>query len=74
MENEDEVTVYAQGMTSASVCSSLNEAETIAKVNEVNPSGTESGWSLADRNFACGKSNPCRCNTNEKRQHFLLVC
>ncbi len=41
----------------------------------VGPSGSRSGWQLSeDETFADGPSNPCVCDDDPQRMHYLLDC
>lgn len=70
------VTIYSSGMCCCSVCADVAvsiEAITEA-VNRDNPSGTKNGWSLAKRDFALGDKNPCACNEQKGKLHYLFSC
>jgi hypothetical protein len=71
------VMIYASSLLSCSVCAPaempIDEVERI--VNEDRPAGTMRGWrKSSDATFASGSPNPCTCNTDEGRQHWLLDC
>lgn len=70
------VTVYALGLTHASVCTSLPDEQTLEIVNELVPTGIDHGWSIADdAAFADGKPHPSTCeHYPETHRHVLLVC
>jgi hypothetical protein len=72
-----EVHIYANGIFSCSVCAPKDMAreEVERKVNLANPAGTQRGWLVSDdKAFASGESNPCTCDQDEGRQHWLLDC
>jgi len=72
MEN---VVIYSVGLVFCSVCTDLKDtAEIERRVNNRNPSGTHSGWKIAKEDFRTGESNPCRCNKDKGRWHYLLSC
>jgi hypothetical protein len=71
----DDVEIYSEGLLSMSVCSKLSPEETVARVNQINPSGTENGWQISsDKTFRQGASNPCVCEVDPDRKHYLLNC
>lgn len=70
-----EFTIYAIGICSASVCSSL-PAEEVKKRMSAEPTGVSSPWQLAeDDAFADGTPMPCLCNEMpETHKHYLFHC
>jgi hypothetical protein len=70
------VTLYAAGLVHASVCTSRSDAETLAYVDDIHPTGLERGWAISDDPaFADGKPNPSPCeHYPETHRHVLLVC
>ena len=64
--------IYSEGLFFASVCSSLSQAEVEAWMAR-KPCGTTNGWTLADEPFRSGKPNPCLCNHDASRQHWLFA-
>lgn len=70
------VTVYALGLTHASVCTSQPDEQTLATVDELYPTGLNHGWKISDDPaFADGKPNPCPCDHHPRtHRHVLLVC
>lgn len=70
------VTVYASGLVCCSVCTDLKGIRRItAAVNLVNPTGIRSQWKKSkDKTFAGGQPNPCPCDKDPKRKHYLFNC
>lgn len=68
--------IYAQGPLSMSVCTDYASRKAIvAQANKVNPTGIESGWTIAkDKTFATGEPNPCDCEQQSDNKHYLLHC
>lgn len=67
----DELTVYAEGLCFASVCTSLTDEQADALMAQ-RPSGTAAGWRRsADTHFAGGLPNPCPCEHQLGRRHIL---
>ena len=74
MEN---VEVYSLGIVSLSCCASndLTIEEITVKINTYHPTGIDSNWKLSkDKTFASGESNPCQCEQDENRKHYLFNC
>lgn len=71
------VNVYTQGPFYCSVCvpEGWDRARVEREVNLANPSGTENGWFVAkDPTFKGGQPNPCECDDDPKRRHWLMDC
>lgn len=51
---------------------SLKEIEDFA--NQTNPTGINSPWKISENNFADGRTNPCECQQDSGRKHYLLNC
>ena len=67
--------VYSVGIVAASVCTALAPDEMLRAVNAAHPTGLEHGWSLSEEaTFKTGDSNPCQCNHDPMRKHYLLKC
>ena len=63
---------YGEGLCYASACTSLSDAEAIARMNEV-PAGTANGWQLStDGTFADGTPHPHPCPDNPDTHRHLL--
>lgn len=66
---------YAVGLCSASVCTSLTDEQATARLNETEPTGISSPWSVADEDFANGDPNGRPCNTRPAtHRHLLFHC
>ena len=66
--------VYLEGLVSASVCSSLSQEETIARM-KARITGITSRWELSIKPFRTGETNPCPCNNHpDTHKHYLFVC
>ena len=66
--------IYAKGICSASVCSSLPKKEVKRRMaRELTGVGP---WQLSkDKTFSSGKTNPCPCNKNPMTHaHYLFNC
>ena len=72
--------VLAFGLVYASVCTSLSEEETTARLNLVHPTGLAYSCNLTwqpstDDRFAAGQSNPCKCELRpDTHEHRLYSC
>jgi hypothetical protein len=68
----DELTVYAEGLCYASVCTSLPDEQADAMMAN-RPSGTRNGWQRSkDTHFHGGLPNPCPCERDpDTRRHIL---
>ena len=45
------------------------------ELNIINPTGVSSKWKLSeDKFFANGQSNPCQCENDPSRKHYLFNC
>jgi hypothetical protein len=75
---DKDITIYGEGIVCCSVCvpkdMSLEDIEN--GVNERKPTGVDSKWHISkDEKFADGiKTNPCECDQNPNRKHYLLNC
>lgn len=71
---EDRLFVIATGLCYQSVC--VPEAWDHERIlNNVMPSGTRHGWQISkDHHFHTGETNPCECEQEDGRMHYLLVC
>lgn len=71
------VTLYKVGLCAASVCvdASLNRDEIEREVNLLEPTAISSRWVVSDApNFANGPPNPCVCEQDTTRLHYLMEC
>ena len=72
-----DVRVYAEGIGRASICVLEDQpgADTIVHLNATHHPGTEHGWQVSnDETFRTGEPNPCPCNSDPSRLHYLLDC
>lgn len=71
-----DVFLYRVGALSMSVCAPGDEAGAVAvAVNRRHPTGLSHGWSVStDTHFRCGQPNPCTCEEDAGRKHWLLDC
>jgi hypothetical protein len=70
-----DIYIYSVGPFCASVCApAIMEGEDVAfEVECHRPCGTDPGWTVsADINFASGQPNPCVCEEDPSRRHWLL--
>lgn len=66
---------YRLGLCTASICTSLPIEEAVERMNQENPTGINSPWSLSDSTFQGGEPNPSPCNESpETHKHYLLEC
>ena len=72
----ERIEIYAEGIVCLSVCAEkdipISEVEDYA--NKETPTGINHGWVKADRNFEDGSLNPCPCDNDNGRVHYLLNC
>jgi len=75
-EVEPPAIVYATGICHCSACVPKNwdRARVEIVVNIEHPTGISSKWAISDENFLSGESNPCPCEEDSSRQHWLLNC
>ncbi len=66
--------VYAEGICSASVCSSLPKREVNRRMRS-RLTGVTPWRPSRDKTFASGEPNPCLCDQNpETHKHYLFHC
>ncbi len=71
------VVVYRFGVVCCSVCAPQTVAldDVRLAVNMSHPTGIESRWEFSkDPTFAGGEPNPCPCNMDTRRIHYLMNC
>lgn len=71
------VTVYTFGLCHCSVCApkDMPPHEVEAGANIAHPTGLDHGWRVAGvSTFKGGEPNPCECNSDKSRLHYLMVC
>lgn len=72
---DDTVIVYAEGVLVSSVCTSLPPEKMIRKLNRTHPTGIGSKWQISsDPTFRTGQTNPCVCEKDPDRKHYLVEC
>lgn len=73
-----EVEVYAPfGIVHCSVCvpKDMSKEDIELEVNRINPTGISSEWKISDNtHFNTGETNPCICNQNPEKMHYLMNC
>jgi len=78
VKEAEKVNIYSQGIIACSACAPMGmEGQEVAEaVNLLSPTGISSEWSISeDETFQGGKkSNPCVCEDDSKRWHWLLQC
>lgn len=77
MTDNNDATIYAIGICYCSVCAPADMVveEVERAVNRQRPSGVTMRWSLDDAGeFKNGEPNPCECNHDSERMHYLLSC
>ncbi len=68
---------YSIGIVAASVCvdDTLTTEEIESIMNAENPTGISSKWQISkDKYFHSGETNPCVCENDTNRKHYLMVC
>ena len=70
-----EFTRYTEGIFGATVCTSLDDAEALARMN-LAPSGTRHGWQMSDQTeFPGGPPHPCPCEDKpDTHRHIYFEC
>lgn len=69
-----EIYLYATGGLSMSVCApgELSGEKVAAAVERHYRCGTDRGWTVATDTFKTGERNPCVCQEDPHRKHWLL--
>lgn len=71
------IKVYSYGLIHCSVCvpKGLTKQQIEDAVNSTHPTGISSRWEVSnDATFKTGQSNPCICEQDSERLHYLMVC
>lgn len=68
------INIYGNGILFCSVCTDQPIEETVAAVNELNPTGISSKWEHTGVDFRTGESSPHPCENDAKKNHILLTC
>lgn len=73
--NEAGIIVYGVGLVYASACvpAETETAAVEAEVNRLFPTGV-GPWQISGQEFRTGEPNPCECDTDPSRLHYLLNC
>lgn len=69
--------VYAIGIVHVSACAPKDQPrdEVLAAADRTHPTGLDHGWAFSeDDTFSGGEPNPCVCDQDPDRLHYLLVC
>ena len=69
--------VYIWGLVHVSICGPKGAADEQVEraANRLHPTGLEHGWKLSkDPTFSGGQPNPCECDQDPDRRHWLLDC
>jgi hypothetical protein len=71
-----DLTVYRFGLVHCSVCvpKDTPTKEVERNTNLEHPTGLDHGWTIAPDPFRTGEPNPCVCNHDPERLHYLMVC
>jgi hypothetical protein len=72
-----DISIYNNGVCHCSVCVPAGmEREVVeTEVNAAHPTGISSSWSISkDETFAGGQPNPCPCDDDPQRMHYLMEC
>ena len=72
-----DVRIYSSGIVACSVCvnkdASIEDIE--EEANKQNPTGLSHGWAVSkNRHFSGGETNPCQCENDPSRLHYLMEC
>ena len=73
----NDIHLYANGIVHCSVCvpKDTSRKEIIRLTNLINHTGIDSKWKISkDKKFANGNTNPCECEMEYGRLHYLMVC
>lgn len=73
----DRVHIYSYGLCYASACApaEMGGGDVAEAVNAQMPTGIGSRWNISsDAAFKSGQSNPCECEHDKTRRHWLLDC
>jgi hypothetical protein len=71
----DEIVIYSGGLVHISVCApaDMSRAEVERQAESRHWSGTR-GWKIDSGSFLDGTPNPCVCELDPGRVHYLLSC
>ena len=74
MENVD---IYSKGIVACSACvpKDMSKEDIEQAVNAKLPTGISSQWKISeDEKFREGLTNPCVCEADSNKLHYLLNC
>ena len=74
---KNQAVIMTTGICYCSVCvpKDMTIEEIEADVNSQSPTGIGSSWKISkDKNFVTGQTNPCVCEQDKERMHYLLSC
>lgn len=74
MYSKQELEIYAEGLTYASVCTSLSKEAAETAMQQENDAGTANNWKLSEEDFADGTKNGVDCPHKSGFKHYLMVC
>jgi len=71
-----DIEIYSSGICKCSACvpKDMEHSEIERLVNLKNSTGISSKWRISSEPFGDDHSNPCVCNMNSDRLHYLLEC
>lgn len=72
-----DVTVYTFGLCHCSVCApkDMPREKVRDAANIKHPTGLDRGWDFDEvPTFSGGQPNPCECDSDAGRMHYLLAC
>lgn len=77
IDETNKVELYSVGICHASACApeAMTGDEVADAANGIQPTGLDHGWAISsDETFRSGQPNPCVCNSDAGRRHWLLSC
>jgi hypothetical protein len=69
--------IYKKGLAHISVCApnDMTREQIGEEANAQHPTGIESRWEIDSApTFTGGQPNPCPCEKEQGRMHYLMVC
>lgn len=75
--DDEEFYFIANGLCCCSVCVPKGMSREVIEqiANTRNPTGIGSKWTIStDAHFSGGQTNPCACDSDPNRMHYLLDC
>lgn len=75
MNNKEYFEAYSVGICYASVCTDLPLNEATNRLNAEHMTGIQSQWKPSeDETWANGSPQPCECEDDPTRKHYLFDC